>query len=224
MICEGDSDCRFYASVMSAIVDATPDARVPDVMFVHCGGKQRIPSVARALRQLDVPVSVVVDFDILREEEPLRSIFTELGGDWSKLNPLWHRVSAAITSKRGALDVDDVRSRVVKILDRVSGKTLQDRDIEEIREILKKASAWSDAKEMGAKFVPPGDATVALEQMLALTSNVGLHIVHVGEVESFDRACAGESTAWVNRVLQKDLLRDPGLQAAREFVKQVLAL
>jgi len=65
ILCEGDSDCRFYAAIMDAVTEREGDVNRGHVMFVHCGGKARMSVVISSLRNLDVPVRVVADFDLL---------------------------------------------------------------------------------------------------------------------------------------------------------------
>src|SRR5205807_2215869 len=57
IVCEGEADCRFYAAVGDAIVRRT-DTKSPDAMFIHGGGKDKMPNIVRALKALDVPVRV----------------------------------------------------------------------------------------------------------------------------------------------------------------------
>ena len=53
---------------------------------------------------------------------------------------------------------------------------------------LKKASAWAHAKEVGKPFVPSGQATQAYERMIVNLKSKGVHVVEVGELESFDKS------------------------------------
>ena len=48
VICESDSDCRFFSAVLSARFDNTSSI-APDILFIHCGGKHRIPTAIKAL-------------------------------------------------------------------------------------------------------------------------------------------------------------------------------
>lgn len=55
VVCEADADCRFYSAILDATMAGnTDDAKRPDLMFTHCGGKARLPVVIRALREVDV--------------------------------------------------------------------------------------------------------------------------------------------------------------------------
>jgi len=63
ILCESDSDCRLFSAILSSIYEDSGNI-VPDILFTHCGGKHRMPVVVKALRKLNVPVTVVADFDI----------------------------------------------------------------------------------------------------------------------------------------------------------------
>lgn len=91
-----------------------------------------------------------------------------------------------------------------------------------IESILKKTSAWSEAKKVGKSFVPSGDPTQAYERLIEELENVGLMIVEVGELESFVKSIGNHGPKWVNEVLYKDLANDPKLHDAREFVKKLI--
>jgi hypothetical protein len=61
------------------------NTRRPDLMFYPLWWKARLPVVIRALREVDVPVKAVADFDVLSEEEPLKTIAESLGLVWEDL-------------------------------------------------------------------------------------------------------------------------------------------
>ena len=65
---------------MDAIIEKDHDQRRMDMMFTPCGDKSRVPLVLRSLNRLEVPTSVSVDFDVLSDEEPLKSIIEAAGG------------------------------------------------------------------------------------------------------------------------------------------------
>ena len=117
ILCESDSDCRFYSAVMDALFEASPtQERRPDVMFTHCGGKARLPVVIRSLRELEVPISVVTDFDILNEEQPLRNIFEAVGGDWTTISSDWHQVKYAVDGKKPELATEELTREIETVL------------------------------------------------------------------------------------------------------------
>lgn len=219
VLCESDSDCRFYSAIADAIYEAKPEGfRIPDVLYVHCGGKARQPLVIRALRKISVPVVTVVDFDVLNAERPLRDIFEESGGSWTTIESDWRTVKSAVDQKRPELGVDEAKREITAILDRQAGLALPASGRSEIEKVLRRSSAWSTAKSSGKTYVPNGQPTVALERLFQQLRAVNVHVVEVGELESFARSVGNHGPAWVNEALQRNLRTDAELEGARQFV------
>jgi hypothetical protein len=222
VVCESDGDCRFYAAVLDAtLVGKGEDAKRPDLMFTHCGGKARLAMVIRALREVDVPVKAVADFDVLSNEEPLKSITEALGLDWSEVQTDWKIVKSAVDAKKPDLTASDVQQEISKVLSNVTESSFPQKAKSEIQGILKRASAWAHAKQVGKAFVPPGDPTKACERLLTTLRTAGLHVVEVGELEGYVRSEGGHGPKWVNAVLARSLASDPELEVARRFVERL---
>ena len=222
VICEGDADCRFYSAVLDATKSsADSETRRRDAFFTHCGGKARLPLVVRALREVDVPVRAVADFDILADEQPLRSVVEALSSDWATVESDWRTVKASVDAKRPDLNTTDVKREIDRILGAATSSILPERVRTELQSVLKRSTAWSNAKLVGKSFVPSGDPMRACERLLGALRSFGLHVVEVGELEGFCRTVDGHGPKWVNSVLARDLARDPELASAREFAKRL---
>ena len=194
----------------------------PDILFVHCGGKQRIPTVINALFKLGVKVTAITDFDVLNDKSPLKEIYEGLGGNWNTIEADWREVKKAVDAKKPELDSSAVKARVEKILSEVTNDTFPNAKSDEIRKVLKKSSPWSEAKSIGKAYIPAGNPNQALTRVLDQCRNKGLHILEVGELECFDRSVDGHGPKWVNQVLEKDLKSDSELETARKFVTRLL--
>lgn len=222
IVCEGDADARFYAAIADAVVEGKgSEERRPDVMFTHCGGKDRVALVVRALHEVDVPVAAVVDFDVLNEEYPLRSIVEAAGGNWSAIQVDWAQVKSAVDSKKPELSGDDVAAAVRTVIENVSGPIFPKSAKDEIQRIFRRSSPWATAKEVGKGFVPAGQPTQACERLVASLRALGIFVVEVGELESYARSVGGHGPRWVNIVLKKDLKSDTELANARDFVSML---
>jgi len=223
IVCESDADARFYAAVSDATADiAEEQPRRSDVMFTHCGGKDRIPTLVRALRHVDVPVSVISDFDVLNGEQPLRAIVEALGGIWTNLEKDWQTIRTSIDSKKPELSSAEVAADIDQVLRKIADPIFPKAARESIQKILRRSSPWSTAKTVGKPFVPNGEPTTTCERLLRELNRLGVFVVEVGEVEGFARSVGGHGPAWVNEVLKKDLRNDPELGAARDFVNRVV--
>lgn len=222
IVCESDSDCRFYSAVMDSLYSGNSNIS-PDILFVHCGGKSRLSTVVNALMKVDVPISVIADFDVLNDVQPLRGIVESLGGEWDEIKNDFNIVKNAINQKRPELATEDVKEEINVLFNGVTERNLPKDLISKIQNVLKKASPWSEAKANGKSFVPSGDATQAYIRMESYFKSVNLFVVEVGELECFCKSIGGHGPKWVNEVLQKDLKEDPELETAREFIKKVIA-
>lgn len=221
ILCESDSDCRFYQAIADSLHSDQERQRQKDVLYVHCGGKQRMPQIISALSCLDIPLSIVCDFDILNNEKLLKSIVSGKGGEWANFQPDWNTVFKSIENARLELRSDDVKRGVSKVLGRVTEDRFPNDKAQEIRKILKRSSPWSQLKETGVSGLSAGDSTAAYNRLDQLLQAIGIFVVPVGELEMFDKSIGNHGPKWVNEVLEKDLLRNSDLDEARSFVIQI---
>jgi ABC-type cobalamin/Fe3+-siderophores transport system ATPase subunit len=222
-VCEGDGDCQFYSAVAIAIAEAK-DRPMPEVQFIHCGGKDRMPKVVSALRAVGVPIVAIPDFDVLRDNRPLRPLYEALGGAWHEVEKDVETVRKAVASKKAQLNADEFRKSVQSAIESISGQTVADDVLEKVRQLTKQASAWGQAKQVGEAFVPNGDPYKAYERLKTKFAAIGLHIVPVGELESFCKSIGGHGPGWVVEVIKRNLATDAELAAARTFVAIAFAL
>lgn len=221
VICESDSDCRFYSAILTSLFESK-DEIAPDILFLHCGGKHRIPVAINALKKLDVPMQVITDFDILNDERPLRDIIEALGGEWNKFKDDWKKIKIGIDGKRPELLKENLKLEIEKVFSSITETKLDKEKIMEISKLLKKASPWAEAKMNGKSFIPSGDASKAFIKLNTEARRIGLDILEIGELESFVKSVASHGPKWVNEVLKKDLVNDPELKEAREFVQRFI--
>ncbi len=222
ILCESDGDCRFYAAVIDSTSDQSGIARREHTMFLHCGGKARMPVVVESLRNLNVPVRVIVDFDVLNNETPLKNIIEALGGDWNTLKNRWRKVCSAIEKKKPELSTQEVSKEIGNILKKIKDPIFPVDAKKTIQTILRRSTPWATAKEVGKSYIPSGDPTIAFEELNKELESLGLFVVPVGELEGFDRSVPSHGIKWVNAVLTKQLDSDPGLEDARSFVNRLL--
>lgn len=221
VICESDSDSRFFSAVLSAKYDDTNDI-APDILFLNCGGKHRIPTAIKALKKLNVPLKIITDFDVLNDLNPIKEIYQDLGGLWENVETDWKIVKTEIEQKRPEFLSEDAKKEINEILNLITERVLPKQRINEIQKVLKKVSAWTEAKEVGKAFIPSGNATQAFERIQIKFKKIGFLILEVGELESFVKSVGNHGPKWINEVLSKDLKNDSELEIARQFVDEIL--
>ena len=171
----------------------------PDLALVHGAGKSRIATIVKALRAMRIPVRVVTDFDTLSDLTTLKSIVEALGGDWVAYKAGCNIIKSAIDQRRAEVPTADAQQNIIAILDREKSNTISEKTTREIREVLKRGSAWSEAKRLGKAFVPSGEQWASFAQLAGNIRGLGLHLVEVGELEGLCRTISGHGPEWVAR-------------------------
>ena len=221
VICESDSDSRFFSAILSAKYNNTSDI-APDILFLNCGGKHRIPTAIKALKKLNVPLKIITDFDVLNDVNPIKEIYQNLGGIWDEIENDWKLVKTEIEQKRPEFLSEDATKEINDILRLTTERVLPKQKVSDIQKVLKKVSAWTEAKEVGKTYVPRGNATQAFERIQTKFKTVGFLILEVGELESFVKSVGNHGPKWISEVLSKDLKYDPELETARLFIDEII--
>jgi len=219
VICESDADCLFYSSILNS--SAVSGEQRPDVLFVHASGMHRLAKLAETLRELDVPVSVISDIDLLNEETPFKTLFSKLGGDWATIGAKWSAIKTSVEARRPPLNADQVVKLINDALNGVGGTAPFGKDKErEIKAIFKTLSPWDDVKRAGRAALPGGQTTQQFDDVAIECAKVGLWLVPVGELEGFCRSIdGGHGPRFVEKVLEeRNLETDPELEDARRFI------
>lgn len=222
VICESDTDCRFYQAILDSLYEGK-NVVSPDILFTHSNGKERLKVVIAALRALNVKVVVVPDIDVLDKEATFKTICDEIGVDYNSISGQWKTINEYVKSQRAQLDTEDAKKDIKAILDGITTPQLTKDDIEQIKKKLKASTAWAKVKEVGKAFFS-GGAYTDLNNLMNICKQSGLFIVPVGELESFYKPAANKhATAWVDIVMGLNLSNDPELAEARKFVEEIVA-
>lgn len=220
VLCESDSDCRFYSAVLNAILEQRREIK-PDVMFAAAGGKDRMPVIIKSLKRLGVKIRVVADFDVLRDEGTLSGIVEALGGNWAAVKPLSDRLQNDIRTKTPPLALNQLRDQIASALSDEKGPSVSDQAIEKIKQSLKATSPWHYVKLAGVNVLSSGQPSIQANELLQHLEALGLFPVTCGEIERFVPTVGSHGPKWVSQVLTKNLADDPDLEQARQFVLKV---
>lgn len=219
-LCEGDTDCMFYSMINSA--RDMKGVRSSDTLFAHCGGKQRMSKVIYALKELDVDVKVIPDFDILNEERVLRELVQACDGDWNRVKKEYNVVISDIrqrsnTGTTGAEVLNAVQEELADVLDKVVTPT----KIRSLRDMLKSNTEWGRLKQTGISGIGPGNPRQACETMLAYLKSLGIYVVRNGELECFVPTIGGHGPDWLHSVIESFPDTSNGVYGtAKDFVRE----
>ena len=222
VICESDTDFRFYQAVLYAMQNE--DSINPDILFTHCGGKQRLKVVIKALRSLNVKTVAIMDIDALNDKTTFKDIIESSGMIWGDIETFWNKINQYVKDQRAQLNTEEVKKEIDAIFDSFNEPQLTTDITDKIKKVIKQSSAWSKVKETGKSFFT-GDAYKAFQRIYDLCKCNGLLIVPVGELECFYKPDSNHGVKWVNNVLENvNLKDDPELDQARSFVEEILVI
>ncbi|MCC6150360.1 MAG: AAA family ATPase [Planctomycetes bacterium] len=224
IVCEADTDCRFYGAVAESLLEGTSDTKRTHALFTWGGGKDRIPKIVSSLREFGVPARAVVDIDVFANQRNLRDLIESMGALWSEFERDWKILGDSLTKGSAAPKIKEVRSVIDRVLPVGSAGQISRDQSERIREATKFKSKWDDVKTAGLAAIPSGQPQEAAVRLITKLRTVGIHVVPVGQLESWDRTVSNHGVKWVSEVLSiRDILKAPELKEAREFVANLMS-
>ena len=202
VLCEGDADCMFYSMLNNAA--DMKGAKGTETLFTHCGGKQRMPKVIGALKELRVDVKVIPDFDVLNNEVVLKELVQVCGGDWSRIERDYKILIADINQRSnvgrtGADVLKEISAELADVMETVVSPT----KMRNIRKSLESRTVWDQLKTTGVTGVGAGNPRSACESILKYLSTIGIHVVPCGELECFVPTVGGHGPDWLHAVIEQ---------------------
>lgn len=163
VVCESDSDCKLYSIVLDYL--KTEQGNSNSTLFIHCGGKQRLPMVATALKTLGVNFRIIPDLDILNDLHLVKSLYETCGGQWENIEKKYNVVAAGAKSLDKPTSLKEQRERIDEILSKFEAegvKELNKKQLEELRATIYEQKGWSLIKKAGVSALPNGDPQEAI--------------------------------------------------------------
>lgn len=102
VVCESDYDCLFYRAILDSIFESEGKT-APDIMFTHCGGKDRMKDVVSALRALNVIVVAIPDFDIVDDSAKVKALCASFGLEWDNIKNNMNIIYDCINARGGII-------------------------------------------------------------------------------------------------------------------------
>lgn len=219
VLCEADTDCKFYQTISDSLFDGT-NIRRPDILFTHCGGKDRMKNVIKALQAVKVQLSVICDLDVINNEETIKGIVEAKGANWDDFRTDWNIVYQAILRTHPEIEKAELAQKLTEQLNAIEYDFLTATDMDGLRKTIRKTSPWEAVKSGGKNAIPAGDATAHYNVLNKKLEDIGVFLVPVGELECFDKTIGGHGVKWLTEVLRRPIA-DDNLIEAKKFVKTI---
>jgi hypothetical protein len=221
IVCEADTDCRFYNAIIQHSAPKQPLGRQPYFYLLHGGGKGSLAHLAKTYQQLNVPVAVIADFDLLRNKNEFTKVFTALNGNYSTVDSFYNTSIAALNSIPPAKSIHEFIIEAQEIIGRINPQVgMSNVDRKALEKLLDSSKGWSEAKKYGITKLS-GGAYQACHTLLEECANNGLFLVHSGELESWWRGGPSDKNEWVKAALEKFAQNQSIFRESTEFISEV---
>ena len=221
IVCESDSDCKLYSIILDCI--KAEEGKPNSTLFIHCGGKQRLPMVATALKTLGVNFRIIPDLDILNDSNLIKLLYEICGGQWSTIEKKYNVIADGARSLDKPTSIKEQRERIEEILSEFEKdgiKDLNKKQLDKLKKSIFEHKGWSMIKKSGIRALPNGDAQEAIDSLNTALQQAGIHIPLVGELENFIPKVGGHGPSWVEDVLDKyPDLNDGVYEDVKQFIK-----
>lgn len=198
VICESDSDCHFYSSVLSFLKEQ--QSKRDNTFFVYSSTKSRMRVIVDALRPLDVSFRVIADLDLLREKSDLKSLYEACEGVWGDLAEDFARFSDSLKDEKNTISKEDLKQLFSSVID-ADGREEYDRtSLKELKQKVRLDHKWRDLKKNGIKAIPL-DAKESFNNINTSWQSHNILLVPNGELESF-LDIRGHGPSWVANVFE----------------------
>jgi energy-coupling factor transporter ATP-binding protein EcfA2 len=220
VICEAESDVRFYESILRYLESDNKLERNVDLYFTSGGGKGQLATFANAYKSLKIRVATIADLDLLRREGEFKKTFEILGGDFSKIAKIYKEVSLGLNDLPPTKSSPDFISETEKILAEARAQGLTPDHLKAINNLLADAKKWSQAKRYGIKKLKGGVHKSAIKLLAACKSH-GLFLVPCGELESWWNAGSVDKDQWALEALEEISSNPNTFFEAQKFVEEI---
>jgi hypothetical protein len=219
VLCEADSDCRFYSASIELMRKGETNA---DLLFSHVSGKARLPKAISQLRRFGVPVAAIADFDLLNDSTLLRAVVDSAGGTWDDFKADYILVARAVNGLGSGPSVSAVRERVRQLFDNLDDTEPVSRTASKnLIDVCRVLTGWDQVKRSGLAGLPQGEPATSGQRLLSALQDLGVFVVPVGELERWVPVANGKSASWLLEVFDRDLYRTPGPQL-QDFLSAVV--
>ncbi|MEX2237700.1 MAG: AAA family ATPase [Dehalococcoidia bacterium] len=224
VVCEGDSDARFYEALMRHLDRSGTLGRPADVFFVHGNGKGGVPALTSSYRRLAVRTATIVDLDILRDDGQLERVLSSHGIAYNAhLHGQMNRIRNELGAANPTRPLEEFTSAVSDVLGGAAGQSsLGSNERRRLIELIEDSSSWSEVKRYGlGKLV--GGGRRELEEILAAWAQTGLFVVPRGDLEGWWPRGSRDKNAWFVEALDVLETNPAELQDSLTFVEKVHA-
>lgn len=225
VLCEDESDCKFYSAILESL-----DLKIyQKTLFCVVGGKDQFKKIVPLLISLHVKYYIIADLDLINDSSKLSDLINSISPDsyeeikqthTSFLNMFQNDVTSQVKNQ------ESIRKEIAQIFDeKKSDDYMTSETANKIKKLLKKTNSFHLLKESCAHMIPNGNCRVEYETLCDFLARNNIYLVENGEIEKFIPTVSGHGPKWVNSVFETyPDLNDIVYKDVREFISSVFQI
>ena len=219
VICENESDCKFYA----AILESLDLQKYQNTLFCAVGGKDQFKKVIPLLKELSIQYLIIADIDLINNRGNVKQLLDSI-----EVNSY-----DAIKEKHDKflIDFEENTNNQVKTQETIKKeindlftqeKYMSPESADKIKQLLKNISCLKLLKTGGKNILPQGDCVSLFNDIKNYLNDRNVFILDCGEIERFVPDVGGHGNDWLEKVFEKyDDINDASYNEAKNFIKTV---
>ena len=219
VLCENESDCKFYASILETLNSEI----YQNTLFCAVGGKDQFKKIVPLLKQLSIRFSVIADIDLINNKANLKELLNAVSMDSydaisSKHNDFLVKFNQEMDTQ--VKTQETIKREINNVFD--DDKFISDRAADRIKSILKNISSFKLLKNGGRNIIPQGECVSLFDEINNYLKNNNIFILECGEIERFVPDISGHGNVWLEKVFQVySDFNDGAYNNAKKFIKTV---
>lgn len=203
VLCESDSDCQLYATMLSHIKEQ--QNTYSDALFTLCNGKGRMKPLSKLLKSLGIDYRIVPDLDFFNDEGLVKAVYENCGGVWADIEGDYHILFDAMNQPDGTLSPDDFTKEVRRMIDEKGWTQMTKPHANRLGKDLPKLleNQWDKLKHKGISSIQEPVVKGAIERLINRMNEVGVFPVRNGELESLFPNVGSHGPGYAVAVLAK---------------------
>lgn len=203
VLCESDSDCQLYATMLSHIKER--QGTYADTLFTLCNGKGRMKPLSKTLKSLGIDYRIVPDIDFFNDRDLVKAVFENCGGNWKTIEEDYQILYDAMNKPDGIMSPEDFVAEVKKMIDERGWDEITKPYAKKLGQCLSKVleNQWDKLKCGGVDSITDQPVRDATEHLISQMNSKGIFPVKIGELESFFPEVGSHGPGYAVAVLEK---------------------
>lgn len=225
VLCENESDCRFYSSVLESMNTDIYQS----TLFCAVGGKDQFKLIIPILKSLSIKYSIIADIDLINDKKKLEQLLNSINPQNYKNVSEAHKIF--LTEFEGQTNSQVKTQHVImNEIDQIFSEVNKDKFMsletsKKIKATLKNINSLNLLKNGGKSIIPSGECMCRYDEIKQELEKNNIYILDCGEIEKFVPTISGHGNTWVENVFEKyKNFDDPIFDNGKNFIKTVFDL